>query len=549
MPKIQYYAKKYIRLSRSDEKGKGAEAKESNSVANQRIMLDDFIAQNPDIQDMGEKVDDGYSGIIFERPAFKELMAEIQAGEINCVIVKDLSRLGREYIETGRYLQTIFPAYGVRFIALGDDIDTAFDSEDNQIMTTVKSVVNDTYCRDISTKTRSALAVRRANGKCVSAYTVYGYIKSEEDKNQLVVDEYPASIVRDIYRMKISGLSASGIADELNRRGVLCPLEYKKSKGLPHAKKGFADVPGAKWSPVAIIRILSDEVYAGALVQGRQSSPSYKVKQMEVKPKSEWVRVENAHEAIIAKADYDLVQRLSRLDTRAMTGCKQAPLFSGILVCGSCKNRMTRKTITYKGTQYFYWYCPTGKKACKAPVMLKEEELATCVLESLKAYVANVASLDKIISADIEERAKSGLAKQYNAHIEECKRKIQKALAAKAGLYEHWISGALEKSEHDELKQLFTKDREDVQNSLEIAQSALNKVLTGGDERLRWMERFREFANLTELDRRTVVTLIHSIRVLGKDDLEITFAFRDEYEKTLANTIALGRLDSGREVA
>jgi DNA invertase Pin-like site-specific DNA recombinase len=215
MSKKIYKAAKYIRLSYTDEK-----TAESDSVGNQRKLIDDFLKNHPDIEVVSEKVDDGVSGIIFDRPAFKEMMADIESGKINCVIVKDLSRLGREYIETGRYLRRIFPAYGVRFIAINDNLDTIKDSGDDLVVS-VKSVMNDAYSRDISVKTRSALTSKRENGDYVGACPVYGYKKANDNNNQLVADEYPAGIVRDIFRMKIDGVSALKIAEHLNAHGVL----------------------------------------------------------------------------------------------------------------------------------------------------------------------------------------------------------------------------------------------------------------------------------------------------------------------------------------
>lgn len=179
MSETKYKAVKYIRLSYTDDK-----ENESDSVANQRKLLDSFIESSPDIEVVSERVDDGWSGILFDRPAFKEMMSEIEAGTVNCVIVKDLSRLGRDYIETGRYLRRIFPAYGVRFIALNDNIDTLKDNGDDLVVS-VKSIINDAYCHDISVKTRSALSVKRSNGDYVGACTVYGYKKSEENKISL----------------------------------------------------------------------------------------------------------------------------------------------------------------------------------------------------------------------------------------------------------------------------------------------------------------------------------------------------------------------------
>ena len=234
MPK--YKATAYIRLSYTDD-----HSSESDSVSNQRKLIENFIERNPDIEVVSEKIDDGYSGIIFDRPAFKEMMQDVTDGNINCVIVKDLSRLGREYIETGRYLRRVFPAYGVRFIAITDSIDsidTAHDSGDD-LTVSVKNIMNEAYCRDISIKTRSSLDVKRRNGDFVGAFPVYGYMKAEDNKNLLVPDPYASRVVCDIFRMRLEGASASKIASELNRLGILSPLAYKKNNGLPYAKKGY----------------------------------------------------------------------------------------------------------------------------------------------------------------------------------------------------------------------------------------------------------------------------------------------------------------------
>ena len=228
MPK--YQATAYIRLSYTDDR-----SSESDSVTNQRKLIENFIERNPDIQIVSEKIDDGYSGIIFDRPAFKEMMQDITDGKINCVIVKDLSRLGREYIETGRYLRRVFPTYGVRFIAITDNIDTAHENSGDDLTVSVKNIMNEAYCRDISIKTRTSLDIKRRNGDFVGAFPVYGYMKSEEDKNLLVPDPYAARVVQDIFRMRLDGTSALRIATTLNEMGVLSPLAYKKNNGFPYA--------------------------------------------------------------------------------------------------------------------------------------------------------------------------------------------------------------------------------------------------------------------------------------------------------------------------
>ena len=525
----KYLAAKYIRLSYTDDKDN-----ESDSVQNQRKMLDTFLAAHPEIEAVSEKVDDGVSGIIFDRPAFKEMMADIEAGRINCVVVKDLSRLGREYIETGRYLRRIFPAYGVRFIAINDNIDTLKDSGDDLVIG-VKSIINDAYSRDISVKTRSALNTKRNDGAYVGACPVYGYRKEEENKNQLLIDEYPASVVRDIFRMKIDGMSAAKIAETLNGKGVLSPIAYKRDRGLPHPKKGFADRPDAKWSATAIIRILTNETYTGALIQGKTGTFNYKIKDIISRPESEWKRTEDAHEAVVSKQDFDLAQRVMRLDTRTSPGSDRVYLFSGVLICGCCGGRMTRKTVPSKGKLYYYYYCPTGKKhGCHDAAMLKEADLSECVLESVKAHVANIVSLDSVLAGSDKQKTAQALARQIEAQIADNERQIEKTTGFKAGLHENMISGILTKEEFKALKAKYTADAERLRRANETLLEERAEALAGKAERLLWMERFKQFEGLCELDRRAVINLIQSVRVMSKTELQITFNYQEEFEQALA---------------
>jgi len=529
MSEILYRAAKYIRLSYADDK-----TVESDSVTNQRSFLDSYIESQPDIEAVAEMVDDGVSGMIFDRPAFKEMMADIEAGKINCVIVKDLSRLGREYIETGRYLRRIFPAYGVRFIAINDNIDTLKDSGDD-LTVSVRSVINDAYCRDISIKTRSSLNSKRNKGHFVGACPIYGYKKAKDNRNQLVIDEFPASIVRDIFRMKIEGMSASKIAQSLNNLGVLSPMEYKKSRGLPHPKRGYAYKDGAKWSATTIIRILNDETYTGTLIQGRQGTLNYKIKDLIDRPQSEWKRSEGAHQAIVKPHDFDLAQKIMRLDTRTAPGGDKVYMFSGVLICGSCGGRMTRKTVPYKGIKYQYYYCPTTKKrGCATAATLKETELCDCILDSVKSHISNVASLESIIAGSDGQKIANALAKQYREQIADNEQQLEKIIGFKATLLENMITGILTKDDFKGLKAKYNTDEVRLRSAIDILGQQLERVLDGKAERLRWMEHFKRFDGLAEIDRRIVISLIRSIRVTSECDLTITFNYQDEYKNALA---------------
>ena len=527
MPK--YQATAYIRLSYTDDR-----SSESDSVANQRKLIENFIERNPDIQIVSEKIDDGYSGIIFDRPAFKEMMQDITDGKINCVIVKDLSRLGREYIETGRYLRRVFPTYGVRFIAITDNIDTAHEGSGDDLTVSVKNIMNEAYCRDISIKTRTSLDIKRRNGDFVGAFPVYGYMKSEENKNLLVPDPYASRVVRDIFRMRLDGTSALRIATVLNEMGILSPLAYKKNNGFPYAKHGYADKEDCKWSATTIIRILQDETYIGTLVQGKQGTPHYKIKQMEQRPSSEWIRVPDAHEPLIAKQDFELVQRIRRLDTRTSPKQDTVYLFSGVLICGCCGSRMTRKTNRVKGKEYHYYYCPTGKKhGCTNPVMLKESDLVECVKDSLKGYIDNVSCLQAILDGIDQSSINQALANEYASHIAANEQQVEQALEFKARLYESLITGTISKEEYTDYKAKYTRIAENAKEGIRVLKEKLADVLENRSERNRWISHFTQFSTMETLDRKAVVHMIQSIKVIGKKELEITFTYQDEYQKAI----------------
>ena len=525
----KYRATDYLRLSYTEN-----HENESDSIANQKKLIEDYVKGHPDIELVSEKVDDGYSGILFDRPAFQEMMQDIMEGRVNCVIVKDLSRLGREYIETGRYLRRIFPAYGVRFIAINDNIDTAHEHAGDDLNISMKNLINDAYCHDISVKTRSALEVKRKKGDYVGACPVYGYRKSAENRNQLVVDEYAARVVRDIFRAKIDGRSAKRIADELNALGVLSPLAYKISRGLPHPKGGFADRPDAKWSATTVIRILQDEIYTGTLVQGRQGTYNHKLRNVIQKPDEEWIRVENAHEAIIRKRDFDLVQHIMGLDTRTAPEGEKVYLFSGLLVCGCCGARMTRKTNTVGGKKYIYYHCPTGKKhGCPHPVMLREDDLIQCVLASVQAHIKNVVSVDELLNSISEETINRELVAGYKAQIAENRAQLEQIGVFKAGLYENFVKGMLDKAEYKSLRDGYTERMEELRSAIDQLRQEMERVTDRTSELQKWAQQFREFSNMTELDRRAVVTLIQSIRIISKTELKITFRYQMEYDAAL----------------
>ena len=364
-----YHAAIYVRLSKEDGDVAAAGKAESNSISNQKNLIKDFLKDREDIEVVSERVDDGYSGSDFERPAFQMMLEDIKRGVVDCVIVKDLSRFGREYIDSGMYIERLFPALGVRFIAVNDGYDSLDrkDSSDD-IIIPFKNLINDAYCRDISVKIRSHLEVKRRNGEFIGSFAAYGYRKKADDRHKLEVDAYAAGVVQDIFRMKLHGMSQDAIANQLNESGILPPAEYKTSMGSNY-QTGFKVKEKSGWSSVAVRRILTNEIYIGNLVQGRQTTPNHKVKQAYLTEESDWVRIEKSHEPVVSDRDFEVVQRLLAMDTRTAPGNGEVYPLSGLVACGGCGMPMIRKTTKAGGKVYSYYICATNKatKECRPP--------------------------------------------------------------------------------------------------------------------------------------------------------------------------------------
>ncbi len=537
----KYKAALYMRISNSD-----AKAGESESLANQRKLLMDFVAKNPDIEVVAEHLDDGVTGLVYDRPAFNELMKDIIDGKVNCAITKDLSRLGREYIDTGKYLREVFPKYGVRFIAISDGIDTISETNlSEELGVTLKTLLNDAYSRDISKKTRSTLNSKRENGEFVGACPVYGYVRSEEKKNLLVPDVYASEVIKDIYKLRKDGMSAAKIAETLNKQGVLSPLAYKKDRGLPTPKGGFADKDGSMWSATTIIRILKDETYTGVLLQGKQTTFNYKLKDKKHKPKDEWVITYDAHEAIIQRQDFDLVQKLMNIDTRTAPNGDSVHLFAGALICGCCGNRMTRKIVPYKDKKYHYYYCPTGKKNGCTAKMMKETDIVTCVATSVKTYIENVVDLDVLLETLGTKKIAKQITDKFMVQINDVDKQIQAINTFKIKLYESLVSEVISKSEYSSYKKDYDKDLFRLKNAKELLISKYEQEKVTAEDKLKWTEHFKEFKDMQTLSRRAVVQLIHSITLHFGDDKHIHICYR--YENEYENIIKLIQEKSQRE--
>lgn len=343
----------YLRLSREDGEG------ESQSIANQRMLLTRYCREQG-IEIGGIYIDDGYSGTTFDRPDFKRMLRDVEAGRLDTVITKDLSRLGRDYIMTGHYLERYFPAHDVRYIALGDGIDSRRGADD---MTPFRAVVNDMYARDISRKVRAALTAKKQAGQFIGARPPYGYRRSDGDKNKLAICPDQAQTVGQMYRWALAGCAPGWIAAELTRLGEPPP----------------SGRPGTAWSGVMVRRILTNPTYCGCLTQNRASKVSYKVERVRALPREQWITVEGTHAAIVPRAAFEAVQRL--LTGRAG---REHPL-AGLVFCMACGAPMT---FTSDGQRH-YLTCSARRRGggCRLPAQ-REEAVQQAVAAEVRRRLA-----------------------------------------------------------------------------------------------------------------------------------------------------------------
>ena len=468
------------------------------------------------------------------------MLEDIKRGKVDCVVVKDLSRFGREYIDSGKYIERLFPALGVRFIAVNDHIDSKEESGRDDIVVPFKNLMNDAYCRDISIKIRSHLEVKRKNGEYTGAFTPYGYKKDENDRNRLVPDLYAAGVVRGIFRMKLSGMSQSAIAESLNRQGVLSPMEYKHSLGI-HIQDNFKTHEQAEWSSMSVRRILENEVYVGTLVQGRHSTPNHKIKKIVDKPKEEWVRIEDSHEPVISKREFSIVQRLLGMDTRTSPNEDEVYVLAGLAVCADCGAPMVKRNVPAGGKVYSYYICSknAATKECGAH-RIPKEKLEGLVFEVLKTHIANVLDIGRILeyidTVPFQELEIRELERQKEAKEQE----VQRCRKLRDMLYEDLKDGIVSKEDYTELYEGYNSRRKKAEEAVRKLGHVIQDVMDAKTDKYEWLRYFKEYQNISRLSRMAAVELIDRVRVYDKDHIEIDFNFQDCFQSALRQIQSAG---------
>lgn len=513
----------------------GTDKIESNSISNQCSFCEDFIAKQSDIKIVRSPIiDDGISGVSFERNGFKELEEEIRNGRVNCVVCKDLSRFSRNYIEGGRYLERIFPSLGVRFIAICDNYDSLNSNKySDAFMLPFKNLTNEFYCKDISMKIRSSLEIKRKKGDYVANYSPYGYKKSLDNPNKLVIDEDTYKNVKLIFSLFKDGLSLAKIADRLNELGILSPMEYKQATS--NFESSFKTNEIATWSYKSIKRILSNEVYIGVLAQGKRTTPNYKVKIVQTKDENDWIRVENAHKPIISYEDFNIVREMLKRDVRSLTTFDEENTLSGFIFCGDCGGTMVRKVVSSKKKKYVYYICSNYKKdkSCNSH-NISSCELKDVILNILREQISIVLDFTKL--SEYETFNTNTDLCSYDTHIKSLNHEIEKCSRLKLKLYEDFTENVINKNDYLE----FNSHYESMINnkSLFIKKLEKEKIKANhhNSEENKRLFLFKEHKTITELNRRILISLVDKIYIYENRKIQIVFRFQNEF-LNLINTL------------
>lgn len=512
----------YCRLS-VDDASNSAKAKnyipaeESTSIENQRELLSKFTMLNGWVE-AKTYVDDGYSGGNFQRPGFLEMLEDARKGIINLILVKDLSRLGRDYVEVGRYTDIVFPSLGCRFVSVLDCLDSEGDNTD---MLHFRSLMNDYHLRDLSSKIKSVLRSKKVSGQYVSGYTPYGYRKSDEDRHKLVIDGDAAEIVRRIFEMRLGGTGYNKIAATLNLEGIPSPrMHWYQLNGKDTG--GISQL----WTDSMVKIILHNEVYIGNLRMNHTGTRSYKDHTSIRKPESEWVRCEATHETIISADTWRMVQEINSTAKRRSKGNEPPTpkLFSGILVCADCKSKLAANTETQRrknGTakkyvSYSCWrYTRSGRTVCSCH-RIYEQTLAKIVLaeiqEQAQAVVLNEDAVVNQLKRKIDgydEQRMSGIRQE----ISRLRRRVQELEIMTAKLYEDKYSGAISKETFVILMQKNEQERLSKAERLDMLLSEAEQLEKKIAAIQSWAAIIRNYLNLQELDRAVVTELIDHIEI------------------------------------
>lgn len=531
--KATYRTVGYLRLSKEDEQricGSDGTV-QSNSIINQRTLIEDYARRCPQLEMVGCYLDDGISGAKsdFEgRPGFQRMMEEIRDGRIDCVIVKDFSRLGRNHTEVGRYMDIIFPFLQIRFISILDDYDSIKKrSLTDYITIPFKNLVNETYCRDASLRIKSHMAVKRERGEFIGAFAPYGYKKDPCDKNRLIVDDYAAGVVAEIFRLRLGGMSCGSISRLLNERGEPSPAEYRQSMGSGY-KSNLQTHQRPGWYAETVRRITANEVYTGVLEQGKSQKTSYKTDDRVVVPREQRSRIPNSHQAIIPREIFALAAGLDRRDTRTTPGLRTVYPFSGLIFCARCGSAAYRKATSSGKKEYAYYRCGGARRGQCSIGAIGAVALEAAVLEAIKTQMLCTVDMRRLFSAAAARPVKNHGLQTARLQLENREEEQRRCKLLLGALECDRAEGLLTDGEYEELRLLYQQRCTTAETGLERLETEIEAMERAGSEKERWLGRLRERLQIDSLPRELLIRLVERVCICGSETLLIMLKFRDE---------------------
>ena len=510
----------YERLSRED-----GDRLESDSILNQQRMLEDYCKLHPEFQVVAHYSDDGYTGTNFNRPSFQRMLSDIESGKITCIIVKDLSRFGRDYIDMGYYLERYFPTHNVRFIAINDNVDSQQGPYD--MLLPLKNVFNTQYAKDISQKVRSAFAVKQNRGEVVGAFASYGYLKDPENHSKLIVDPVAGKVVQRIFKMAASGMGQIRIAQTLNEEKIPCPSEYKRLMGEKYTNSRKLDST-RYWTYATIHRMLQNQMYIGNMVQRRSVRPTMHGK-AKILNSDQWAVVSNTHEPIISKEVWYAVQTQVSQNSRTLDFEQNVSPFAGFLKCGDCGRSMAKTRRNAK----IYYTCGSYKRygaiACTKHSIF-QDDLEHIILNDLNCIIRAVDSLPKIVE---ENRFSLASEKGTAAEAKRLETALIRVRKLKQDAYEDYRDKLISREDFIRYKQDYDAQEETLMHQLEQLQKPKESVVQAKP----WIDKLLQLGKLEELDRETIIQTVKEIRIFDDRRIEIHYLFSDTLQEVLENTI------------
>ena len=527
----KYRTAAYVRLSVVDSGKPGAD-----TIEGQKNLLLHFIENDQSLTLYGLFCDNGRTGTDFERPEFEKLMEAVKHGEVDCIVVKDLSRFGRNYKETGNYLERIFPFLGVRFIAVNDGFDTlTAERGADGYLVPLKNLINEVYSKDISKKSGSALATKQTNGDFIGAWAPYGYRKCVDDPHKLEPDEATASVVRQIFQWRAEGMSITRIAKKLNDSGIPSPSAYLYNTGVCKTEK----YNGAIWHIQAVKIILTRQVYIGHMVQGTKRQSFYENRRQYKKPQEEWVIVENTHEPIIDRDTFEKVQEIMR--QRNEEYFEKLGRFSylettenilkGLIYCADCKRTLVRyKNVSHNKKLWYTFICQThSNDITSCPKKnIREDALIPMLMQAIQTQIELAADMDELVRRVNSFPKHRKRTADLQGRLDSAKKALKRYNNLYDSLYQNYVDKLMTEQEYITLKSRYRAEAEEAERLIE----ALTRQQVEESEHTpenRFLTAFGSFKGEDTLTKEMAQALIERVYVDGNSHIEIIFRYRDEY--------------------